>query len=313
MWPVVAVVSIALASASPRRAGAGGGTARAQSRVLAHMSTTRSFTDVLPPNEPAGRLSAEQRARTLGASTERGVISTLADGAPFSAPVDFVLNEQGEPVFILKEGSPTHANIVANSAASLLLLDEASAQSLTLIGSVGPLPEQEFAQSHVDFLNVHPIARECIAAGGLSFFKLAVSRCFLQGVSEETTGDWLPTEAYGEATIDALAPFAPSILESMNGAKRADLGRFLSAYYGEELSDCRLVAIDELGFDITVRPAAPADGKPGKRDEERRRIGFTTPQKTEQEARSLFVKTFFQAWDPPPAKATSEAEAASSA
>jgi hypothetical protein len=49
-----------------------------------------------------------------------------------------------------------------------------------------------------------------------------------------------------------------------------------------------------------VEVVAAAEGSKAAR----RRIGFSEPRVTEQEVRSLFVKTFFQAWDPAVARAS---------
>ncbi|KAG8466230.1 hypothetical protein KFE25_001986 [Diacronema lutheri] len=277
---------------------AGGPAARptGAARVLASATSSATrFTDLLSASQAAPRLTAVQRARTIGAGALNGVLSTLQEGGlPFAAPVDFVLNQRGEPVFLLKDGSILHANIAATPLSSLLIVDGTSGQAVSLAGEVGPLPEQEFAQSHVDFLNVHPVARECIAPGGLSFFKLAVQKCYLHAPDG---GVWLPVAEYASATIDALAPFAHHIISSVNGPRRAELCRFCEAYFGRSVASAELVGIDELGFDVALALGAAGEGKGGSL--ERRRVGFSGPRKTEQEARSLFVKTFFQAWEPP--------------
>ncbi|KAJ1639692.1 hypothetical protein T492DRAFT_935351 [Pavlovales sp. CCMP2436] len=286
------------------------------SRVAASASASATrFTNLLPLTTAAPELTAVQRARTIGASAESGVLSTLHEQAsfPFSAAVNFVLNERGEPVFMLKAGSVTQANAAIAPSASLLVVDTSVGKMLTLQGAVVTLPEHEFAESHVNFLNVHPVARECMATGGLAFYKMTVQKCYMQSV--ETTaadGAWLPVDAYSAATIDALAPFSKAIVESVNGPKRADLRKFCETYFGSPLSHAELVGLDELGFDVEVAAALPAsankrsgrdvEGGQAKARRERRRVGFDGPRRTEQEARSLFVKAFFQAWDPPSAE-----------
>lgn len=69
-----------------------------------------------------------------------------------------------------------------------------------------------------------------------------------------------------------------------------------------------MVALDELGFELEVALAGGAGGAGELGAAERRRVGFSEPRKTEQEARSLFVKTFFQAWEPPAKAGGQEAE-----
>jgi putative heme iron utilization protein len=262
--------------------------------AAATSSATR-FTNLLPATAEPPTLTAVQRARTIGAGEMRGVMATLVDQVPFAAPVDYVLNERGEPVFMLKKGTLTQSNAAASPSASLLVINEGIQQGVTLLGSIAPLPEQEFAQSHVDFLNVHPVARDCIASNGLAFYKMSVDKCYLQRVGTTAgEGSWLPMDEYASATIDALAPFAAAIIASVNGAKRADLRRFCTAYFGQPLSKCEMVGLDELGFDVDISPPKGEGG-----NKVRRRVGFSEPRRTEQEARSLFVKTFFQAWDPP--------------
>jgi hypothetical protein len=264
------------------------------SRIDASATTACArFTNLLPASAAAPALTTVQRARTIGAGQPSGVMSTLQGGLPFAAPVDYVLNERGEPVFMLKAGSTTHANSLASAAGSLLVVDSLTAQSVTLIGSICPLPEQEFAQSHVDFLNLHPVARECLATGGLGFYKMTVDKCYIAPVGTTAPdGVWLPIEEYARASIDAIAPFAVAIMASVNGPKRADLRRFCDAFWGAPFAKCEMVGLDQLGFDVEV--VAAAEGSTAVR----RRIGFSEPRVTEQEVRSLFVKTFFQAWDP---------------
>lgn len=250
------------------------------------------FTNLMPVSAEAPALTAVQCARTISAGQPSGVMSTLRGGVPFATPVDFVLNERGEPIFMLKAGSATHANSLASSAGSLLVVDSATAQSVTLLGSIGPLPEQEFAQSHVDFLNVHPVARECLATGGLGFYKMTVDKCYIAPVGTTAAdGVWLSIDEYARASIDAIAPFAAAIMASVNGPKRADLRRFCEAFWGAPLAKCEMVGLDQLGFDVEV--VAAAEGSKAARQ----RIGFSEPRVTEQEVRSLFVKTFFQAWN----------------
>lgn len=278
------------------------------SRIVASATSSATrFTNLLPATTPAPRLTAVQRARTIGSGALSGVLSTLQVGSalPFAAPVDYVLNERGDPVFMLKAGSVPQINAAASPLSSLLVVDASSGQALTLLGEVGPLPEQEFAQSHVDFLNVHPVARECIAPDGLSFFKLEVKQCYLHAPpaafapsnskSADAEGTWLAVSDYASATIDALAPYARHIIDSVNGPRRSELHRFCEAYYSQAVNSAQLISLDELGFDLEVTVGGGAAT-------ERRRVGFSEPRKTEQEARSLFVKTFFQAWEPPEPK-----------
>lgn len=249
---------------------------------------------VLPQSKDVPKLERSQVARTIATSALRGVLSSVTGDGPVASPVNFVVNPAGEPIFALGQQMVESRQLSEAKTALVVTPDLLAANedvttlpSVTLGGALIPLPEHEFADSHVHFLNVHPVARDCIKTGDINFWKMAVQSCFLS--DGDGAGAWLSVDEYMTATVDSLANCAKGIVASVNQVQCRELQTFCELHFGGELGACRLASVDELGFDVSI--ASPVMSG----NTERRRVAFAKPLKTEQEARSFFVKAFFQA------------------
>jgi len=133
----------------------------------------------LPP-EP----SHAELARTLVATSNRGVLSTVAldpPGYPFGSVATYGLDERGRPVVFVSTMAEHTRNATADPRASLLVAepvapgsDPLAAGRATLIGDLLPVPDAERAAVRTLYLDANPASASYIDFGDFGFWRLEV-------------------------------------------------------------------------------------------------------------------------------------------
>lgn len=230
--------------------------------------------DAGPPQpEP----SHAERARTLVAASNRGVLSTVAldpAGYPFGSIATYALDEAGRPIVFVSTMAEHTRNAAADARASLLVSepvpdgsDPLAAGRVTLIGDLLPVPPGERDAARDRYLAANPASGYYIDFGDFSFWRLDVrSVRYVGGYGRMS---WVDAGDYGAAEADPLAgETAVSILEHMN-ADHADslvlMARILAGRPGT--TEAVMTAVDRYGFDVV---ATGPDGRAAVR------IGFRT-------------------------------------
>jgi putative heme iron utilization protein len=133
-----------------------------------------------PPPEP----THAELARTLVATTNRGVLSTVAldpPGYPFGSVATYALDERGRPVVFVSTMAEHTRNATADPRASLLVAepvapdsDPLAAGRATLIGDLLPVPDGERAAVRTLYLDANPASASYIDFGDFGFWRLEV-------------------------------------------------------------------------------------------------------------------------------------------
>lgn len=124
-----------------------------------------------------------QLAKLLLTENTVGYLSTLTSdppGYPFGSVLPYVVDSQGNPVFMVSALAEHTKNFLADPRASLLVaeqpranLDPLALQRATLIGRVEPASAEEVRDS---YLRVHTSARNSSEMQDFSFYRLVVER-----------------------------------------------------------------------------------------------------------------------------------------
>jgi hypothetical protein len=134
--------------------------------------------------EPAAELSHAELARIRVATTNRGVLSTVAldpPGYPFGSVATYALDERGRPVVFVSTMAEHTRNAAADPRASLLVAepvaegsDPLAAGRATLIGDLLPVAGGEQAAARALYLAANPASASYIDFGDFGFWRLEV-------------------------------------------------------------------------------------------------------------------------------------------
>ena len=211
---------------------------------------------------PAPEPSHAERARTLVAMSNRGVLSTVAldpPGYPFGSVVTYALDDAGRPLLFVSTMAEHTRNAAADPRASLIVTepvadsaDPLAAGRATLVGELFEVPPQERAAVRDRYLGANPASAYYIDFGDFSFWRLEVGS--VRYVGGYGRMSWVAAADYAVAEADPLAgDVAASILAHMN-ADYADalvlLARVLAGR--PETSEAVMTAVDRYGFDMVA-------------------------------------------------------------
>lgn len=134
--------------------------------------------------DPTAEPSHAELTRTLVATTNRGVLSTVAldpPGYPFGSVATYALDERGRPVVFVSTMAEHTRNATADPRASLLVAervahdsDPLAAGRATLIGDLLPVPDAERAAVRTLYLDANPASASYIDFGDFGFWRLEV-------------------------------------------------------------------------------------------------------------------------------------------
>ncbi|CAM9379605.1 unnamed protein product [Pylaiella littoralis] len=254
--------------------------------------------------EKAIILSITERARTVTHVADSGTLCTLSssgeagpEGSPFGSHVDYVLDEQGWPIFLLAEASLHTQNIKANGRVSLLCQTpreangqpQAALARVTLVGGIVDVDDDdELIQLKASFSLVHTYADQLTQSPRFKFYKLKPDKVYYVG-GFGVLSKWLPVGEYETAEPDILADEASSIVSKINNGKQDELQTVCKHFLHKTAPDTVVVTtVDRLGLDVRVKARDLTDEF---------RIGFRQPVSSVEDAKSEIVKIFQEAWE----------------
>lgn len=260
--------------------------------------------EVATESDRAIILSITERARTVTHVANSGTLCTLSnsddaglDGAPFGSHVDYVLDEQGWPIFLLAEASLHTQNIKVNSRVSLLCQTprgingqaQAALARVTLVGGIVDVADDdELIQLKASFSLVHTYADQLTQSPRFKFYKLKPDKVYYVG-GFGVLSKWLSVNEYEMAKPDILADEASSIVSKINGGKQDELMTVCKHFLNKAAPDTVTVTtVDRLGLDLRVKARDLTDEF---------RIGFRQPVLSIEDAKSEIVKIFQEAWE----------------
>lgn len=257
----------------------------------------------LPPELVTGEGSAEgegsrapepshaERARTLVASRNRGVLSTVGlnpAGYPFGSVATYALDDAGRPLLFVSTMAEHTRNAAADPRASLIVAepvpegsDPLAAGRVTLVGDLLEVGSAERPAVRDRYLGANPFSAYYIDFGDFSFWRLEVrSVRYVGGYGRMS---WVAAADYAAAEPDPLVGEpAASILEHMNSDHADSLVVVARAFGGRAgATEAVMTAVDRYGFDLV------ATGPEGRGTV---RVGFSASIREPEQVRREMVR-----------------------
>lgn len=254
------------------------------------------------------RLSVNEKARTVLSVCTSGTLCTKSsnediEGAPFGSFVDYVLDDEGNPVILMNEMSMHTVNVNDDPDGFVTLFTQlgqgAKGQDVSRCSVTGKLEKIDEASPDMDQIRMrysitHSYADQVMDSPRFSFYRMDPRKLYFVG-GFGVLAKWVPVEEYKDAAPDILAKEASEIVARLNRDNVDDL--LLTA---ENLLDStnvekiRVTAVDRLGIDIRVT-------KRGNRANQlvtnEYRIGFRIPVISVEDAKSEVIKIFQESWE----------------
>ncbi|KAJ1454615.1 hypothetical protein M885DRAFT_604119 [Pelagophyceae sp. CCMP2097] len=286
---------------------------RVERRATAEAATAEAET------ERQIELSSAERARTaaeLGVSSG-AALSTIGralpaatNSMPFTSYVDYVLDAEGAPVILLRQGAEHTLNLAADPRASVLLSGSpptvvadakgrgASSPRLTLVGRVAAVPADDVdLQALVaNFGVVHNYAEVLLAEKSVEFslHKLAAESVFFVG-GFGVQSQWVDVSEYEDAMPDVVAKDCGTLMAKLNSEMHVDDLRIVATRLlgvgTDALLSTTVSNVDRLGVDFRVTR------KDGSARTEEYRVRFRADARSLEDAKSEVVKLLQEAWE----------------
>jgi len=256
------------------------------------------------------KLSTCEKARTVTSLSSSGTLCTVSraegiEGAPFGSFVDYVLDDEGRPVFLMNELSLHTVNIRENSdeqkLVTLFVQTSSSMQDVSRCSITGQVEklERDVNIDDMDSIRMrysisHVYADQVMDSPKFHFYRLNPTKIYYVGGFGVQTA-WVPIEDYTTADPDILAREASGIVSKLNRESYDDL--MLTATHlleVEEIERVRVTNVDRLGMDIRVTRRGP---RRNKLVTDEFRIGFRIPVISVEDAKSEIQKVFQEAWE----------------
>jgi len=244
-----------------------------------------------PAAPPAPEPSHAERARTLVAGSNRGILSTVAldpAGYPFGSVATYAIDGGGRPIVFVSTMAEHTRNASADPRASLIVTepfpegsDPLAAGRVTLIGDLLEVPGEERPAVRDTYLAVNPASAYYIDFGDFSFWRLEVrSVRYVGGYGRMS---WVEAAEYAAAEADPLAgDEAVGVLEHMNADHAESLVLMARVLAGRsDAESAVMTAVDRYGFDVVV------SGPSGRAA---LRLGFDAPVGTAAAVRPAMIR-----------------------
>ena len=240
---------------------------------------------------PAPEPTHAERARTLVATSNRGVLSTVAvdpAGYPFGSVATYAIDDAGRPIVFVSTMAEHTRNAAADRRASLIVTepvpeasDPLAAGRVTLIGDLLEVGGDERPAVRDRYLARNPASAYYLDFGDFSFWRLEVrSVRYVGGYGRMS---WVEAADYAGAEADPLAgEAAAGILEHMNADHGDSLVLMARVLGGRaDATGAVMTAVDRYGFDLV---AGGPDGRAALR------LGFDRPVATAAAVRPAMIR-----------------------
>jgi putative heme iron utilization protein len=245
---------------------------------------------------PAPEPTHAERARTLVAGANRGILSTMAlepAGYPFGSVATYAIDDAGRPIVFVSTMAEHTRNAAADPRASLIVTEDFPAGSdplaagrVTLVGDLLEVGAEERPAVRDRYLAANPASAYYIDFGDFSFWRLEVrSVRYVGGYGRMS---WVEASDYAGADADPLAGQAAlGIIEHMNADHADSLVLFARVFGGRaDATEATMTAVDRYGFDVVV-------GGPSGRAA--LRLGFDAPVATAAAVRPAMIDLVLRA------------------
>lgn len=217
--------------------------------------------------------------------------------------MDYILDDEGVPVFLMNEMSLHTVNIRENNQVTLFVQTPASVMQdvsrCSITGTVEKLERGVNIEDELDTIRMrysitHTYADQVMDSPKFHFYRLNPTKIYYVGGFGVQTA-WVPIEDYTTANPDILAREASDIVAKLNKESYDDL--LLTATHlleVEEIQKVRVTNVDRLGLDIRVTKRGL---RRNKLVTDEFRVGFRIPVISVEDAKSEIQKVFQEAWE----------------
>jgi len=254
------------------------------------------------------KLNVNEKARTVTSVCASGTLCTMSshdgiEGAPFGSHVDYVLDDEGNPVLLMNEMSMHTINIRDGGEEGLVTLftqlsgaqggQDVSRVSLT--GTISKIPNnaEDLDALRMRYSIAHSYADQVMNSPRFDFYRISPKKVYYVG-GFGVMAKWVEPEDYRDAEADVLSREASSIITKLNRDHSEDL--LLTATHllnVENLETIRVTGVDRLGMDLRVTKQI----RRNKLQTNEFRIGFRIPVISVEDAKSEILKVFQEAWE----------------
>src|SRR6516165_9432005 len=237
--------------------------------------------------------SFAERARTLMHLGRIGSLSTLSrkdPGFPFGSLMPYALDAEGRPIFLVSTMAMHTQNLQADPRASLFVTepgasgDPLGSSRVTLIGTVGRIPEPELAAARTDYLTRYPDSKCWVDFDDFFFYRMDVLDVYYVG-GFGVMG-WVVASEYSEARPDPLVESKSEIIRHMNADHKDALILLAKRFAGIEAQEANMTSVDRLGFHVCLKTPEGIHGA---------RIAFVREVRNPAQTREVFVEMVRQA------------------
>lgn len=289
---------------------------RSSTRIAAAVAEAVNGSKEETSIPPEIRLNVPEKARTVSSVCTSGTLCTSSymddiEGAPFGSFVDYVLDDEGNPVLLMNEMSMHTVNIQKAGPGSLVTLfaqlggpttssGPAQGQDVSRCSITGTIEKIESTVEDWDALRMrygiaHSYADQVMDSPKFHFYRLMPTKIYFVG-GFGVSSKWVPPQEYREATPDILAKDASSIMTRLNRDHNEDLTMTATEILDvEEVEKVRVTGVDRLGMDLRVTRRMPKRKNKLLTDEFR--LGFRIPVISVEDAKSEVLKVFQEAWE----------------
>lgn len=280
--------------------------------------SSTSLSTTTPPLEET-RLSTCEKARTVTSVCTSGTLCTVSssegiEGSPFGSFVDYILDNEGNPVFLMNEMSMHTMNIQKASDdnkpavvslfaqfASTSGVSKTEGQDVSRVSVTGTIEKMAENDPDIDTLKTrysisHAYADQVFDSPYFHFYRLTPSKIYyVGGFGVQAT--WVPVDEYKSAAPDILAQEASDIVSKLNKENQNDLMLLVTHLMNisSEIERIRVTGVDRLGLDVRVTTEIP--GRRNKLTTDEFRVGFRIPVISVEDAKSEIEKVFQEAWE----------------
>ena len=202
----------------------------------------------------------------------------------------YALDGQGCPVFLISTMAMHTQNLLADPRASLFVTepgasgDPLGSSRVTLIGSVGRIPEPALEAARAIYLTRYPDSKYWVDFDDFSFYRMDVVDVYYVG-GFGVMG-WVAASGYSEAQSDPLFEHKSDIMQHMNADHKDALILLAKRFTGVEAQEAEMTSVDRLGFNVRLKTQDRVHGA---------RIAFLREVTTPTQTREVFVEMVKQA------------------
>jgi len=275
------------------------------------------------------RLNVYEKAKTVASVCTSGTLCTVSnhegmEGAPFGSFVDYVLDDQGNPVLLMNEMSMHTINIEQNALpkvngettsnnnkySNLVTLftqltngsfENKKGQDVGRCSITGRVEKISRNAPDMDAIRMkysitHAYADQVMDSPKFAFYRLIPEKIYYVG-GFGVLAKWVDVNDYKDAAPDILAKEANEIVNKLNRDYMNDLVLTAKHLLGvtSEIEDIRVTNVDRLGMDVRV--TCQQGARRNKLSTDEFRIGFRIPVISVEDAKSEILKVFQEAWE----------------